>query len=193
MIKLQPAVFSDRGVVLEQLADAPSALARIKQLIPAKSSVMHGSSQTLEAIGLLDYLAAGQHGWNYLKQSIEAEADQSRRSRLRRESALADYYLGSVHAIAATGELVWLSGSGSQLPAYAFTAANVIWVASNQKVVADLPAALRFSEEVSLVKHRQRLGKDVENGKTLIFHRELPRGRRQLRLLLIDQPLGYVP
>ena len=52
-----------------------------------------------------------------------------------------DYALGSVHAITADGTLVIASASGSQLASYAWGAANVIFVASAQKLVPTLEAA----------------------------------------------------
>ena len=55
--------------------------------------------------------------------------------------------MGSVHAVTETGSLVVASASGSQLPGYAGGAARAIWIAGAQKVVPDLPAALRRVEE----------------------------------------------
>ena len=42
------------------------AFEKIKELIPQGVSVMNGSSVTLEQIGFVDYLKAGNHGWNNL-------------------------------------------------------------------------------------------------------------------------------
>ena len=53
----------------------------------------------------------------------------------------------SVAAVTETGSLVVASASGSQLPGYAGAAARVIWVVGAQKVVPDLPAALRRVED----------------------------------------------
>src|SRR5258708_14334929 len=49
-----------------------------------------------------------------------------------------DYALGSVHAVTPDGTLVIASASGSQLPSYAWAAANVIFVAAAQKLVPTL-------------------------------------------------------
>ena len=92
------------------------ALEKIKELIPAGASVMNGSSVTLKEIGFVDYLKSNHHGWNNLHEAILKETDPAKQAELRRQALLSDYYLGSVHAIAETGELVIGSNSGSQLP-----------------------------------------------------------------------------
>ena len=62
----------ERNFDAEVLETKEEALSRIKELIPAGSSVMNGASKTLEQIGFTDYLKSGQHGWimqqNYLSQ-----------------------------------------------------------------------------------------------------------------------------
>ena len=55
---------------------------------------------------------------------------------MRRQGTLAEFFLGSVNALAETGELVF--ASGSQLPAYAYNSGNVIWVAGAQKIAPTL-------------------------------------------------------
>src|SRR5688500_19278566 len=81
---------------------------------------------------------------------------------MRRQGTLAEYYLGSVNALAETGELVFASGSGSQLPAYAYTSRNVIWVAGAQKIAPTLDDALRRGREYVLPLEDQRM-KSVGN------------------------------
>ena len=66
---------------------------------------------------------------------------------IRRLLASPGVVVGSVAAVTETGSLVIASASGSQLPGYAGGAAQAIWIAGAQKVVPDLPAALRRVEE----------------------------------------------
>jgi len=79
---------------------------------------------------------------------------------IRRLRAVPDVAVGSVHAVTETGSLVAASGTGSQLPAYAGGAASAIWIAGAQKVVPDLPAALRRVEEhcLPLESAREAIG-----------------------------------
>lgn len=60
------------------------ALAEIKKLIPRGGSVMNGSSQTLQEIGFIDYLNAGEHGWNNIHEEILKEKDPAKQARLRK-------------------------------------------------------------------------------------------------------------
>ena len=66
---------------------------------------------------------------------------------IRRLRASPDVAVGSIHAVTETGSLVAASATRSELPAYAGGAARAIWIAGAQKVVPDLPAALRRVEE----------------------------------------------
>jgi len=96
--------FADRGLRVHRVANAAEALQHLKQLIPAQAAVMYGSSETLKEIGFVDYLKNGNPSWRNLKGEIQAEDDSDRREELRRQASLADFYLGSVHAVARTGQ-----------------------------------------------------------------------------------------
>ena len=102
------------------------ALAKIKELIPAGMSINNGSSRTLEEIGFIEYIKSGAHPWNNLHEAILKEADPARQAELRKLAVFSDYYLGSTHALAETGEMIFGSASGSQLPHIAFTSQNLI-------------------------------------------------------------------
>jgi hypothetical protein len=185
-----------RGVAAELVPGRRAALDRLRALIPAGASVSTGSSLTLKEIGFEDLLVSGTHPWKNLKAEIAAEKDPARQTLLRRQSALADWYLGSVHAIARTGELVWGSLTGSQLAPYAYAASNVIWVAGIQKITATLEDAVRRLREYVLpheeVRMREmtkgRMGSGI--GKLLIFEREAPFLDRKLVLLLVGESTG---
>src|SRR3990167_1032685 len=122
------------------------ALELVKTLIPKGASVMNGASVTLEQMGFVDYLKSGQHGWNNLQAGILAENDTEKRHHLRTQSSLSDYYLGSVHALSETGEMVIASNTGSQLPHLVYTSQNLILVVSTMKITPTLEAALERLE-----------------------------------------------
>jgi L-lactate utilization protein LutC len=140
---------TSNGLLPETVATGVEALARIKELIPKGVSVMNGSSSTLEEIGFIDYLTNGGHGWNNLHDGILAEKDPVKQMELRKYSVVSDFYLGSVHAIPETGELVIASASGSQFPHLAFTSPNLILIVGTQKIVSTLADAhKRIAEHV---------------------------------------------
>lgn len=170
------------------------ALAEIKKLVPRGGSVMNGSSQTLQEIGFIDYLKAGEHGWNNVHEEILKEKDPAKQARLRKESVLADYFLGSVHAITDAGQVVVASASGSQMPSYAFTSDNVIWVAGVQKIVPTLDAAFaRIKDHVVPLEDTRMKGAGYPGtvwARTLIIEREIM-PNRHLTMILVKEKLGF--
>ncbi len=79
---------------------------------------MTGASATLDEIGFLQLLKLRTHQWKNLKTEITGEKDPVRQRGLRVRATAAQYFVGSAHAIAETGEIVVASASGNQIPAY---------------------------------------------------------------------------
>lgn len=185
-----------RGIHAELVETKEVALGRLRTIIPPGSVVMTGSSVTLKQIGFEDILISGDHPWRNFKADLLAEKDPVKQSAMRREGTLAEYYLGSVNALAETGELVFASGSGSQLPAYAYTSRNVIWVAGAQKIAPSLEDALRRVRGYVLPLEDQRqksLGNKAGSriNRILIIEGEPAYLRRNLTLILVNQVLGF--
>jgi L-lactate utilization protein LutC len=185
-----------RGVSVIPLETKGAALTAIVDLIPDGATVMMGASLSLKEIGFEELLKSGQHHWRNLRGEIVAEKDPSRQSQLRKEGTIADYFLGSVHAIAETGEIVVASATGSQIAPYAFSSSHVIWVVGVQKIVPSLEAAFRRAREYVLPHEDERMKKAFGEksgsfvGKMLVFEREAAYLRRSLTLLLIKEPVG---
>jgi L-lactate utilization protein LutB len=171
------------------------ALAKIEELIPQGASVMNGASRTLEEIGYIAYLKHGGHGWNNLHETILKEEDAAKKALLRKQSVVSDFYLGSAHAIAQTGELVFASNSGSQFPHLAFTSQNVILVASTKKIVPTLADAFdRIDTHVVPLEDarmRETAGYGTLHAKTLILHKENPAMGRKVHVILVNEDLGF--
>ena len=197
--RLQKAItaIQARGVSVALVETKEAALAQLQTLIPVGATVMTGASVTLQQIGFEALLMEGKHPWRYLKARINTENDPVKRAVLRKQATLADYYLSSVHAIAETGEILIASATGSQLPAYAFSSSNVIWVAGAQKVTPSLEAAFHRLRDYVLPledQHMKQLyGKESRSfiGKILVFEREAPYLHRKVHLLLVNQVLGF--
>jgi YkgG family uncharacterized protein len=183
------AAMRPRGVTAEFVETGKEALAIIESLIPEGVSVMSGSSMTLEAIGFQALIAKSD--WVDLKAKYQAEDDKTARMKLRREASLADYWLGSVHAVAETGETVTASQSGSQLPAYSYNARNLIWVIGTNKIETDLDAALKRVREYSVKRHIERFpDAEIFSGKQLIFQQE-ESPDRTIHAIFINEAPGY--
>lgn len=183
-----------RGFNVEVVESKAEALARVQALIPSGASIMTGGSQSLQEIGLEDILISKDHPWRNLKDEILAEQDLAKQALLRRESTLADYYLGSVQAIAATGEIVVASGSGSQLPAYAYSSPNLIWVVGVQKITDALTQAIQRVREYSLPHEDEKFKKMGYPGATLskllIIESEPAYSQRNITIIFVNEPVG---
>ncbi len=186
---------AERGVEAILADNRAQAFEKVKALIPDGASVMNGSSRTLEEIGFVDYLKSGTHPWKNLHEEILAEKDPEKQTALRRQSVLSDYYLGSVHAVAETGQLVIASNSGSQLPHIVFTSPNLIFVAGVQKITPTLDAALARVREYVLPLEDRRM-KDAGMGgsaisKLLIFEKEPTFTGRKVLVIFVNERLGF--
>lgn len=170
------------------------ALEKLKELIPAGSELTTGSSTTLQEIGFTDLLKSGQHSWKNLKDVIVAEKDIEKQALLRKQSILADYFIASVHAITESGEILVASGSGSQVPSYAFSSNHVIWVVGTHKIVKNLDEAFKRLHEYTWPLEDKRMkstgapGSTI--GKILIFEKEIV-PTRKITLLLVNEKLGF--
>ncbi len=181
------------GFEVEVVDTAEEALEAIKERIPAGASVMNGHSTTLEEIGFTEYLSEGDHGWESLPEAIRTIDDDAERQAARRESQTADYFLGGINAVAATGELVAADRSGSRIGAYPFAAGNVVIVSGINKIVPTLEDALERLESVAYPLENERAkeayGVDSAIAKQLIFRQELEEGRTTV--VLVRDRLGY--
>jgi hypothetical protein len=180
------------AAALTALDDDDAARTRIKDLIPEGASVFTGASETLRLSGIEDDI----------NTSGRYDAVRTRGLTLDRATQLAeiwrlmstpDVIVGSVHAVTETGSLVVASASGSQLPGYAGGAARAIWIVGAQKVVPDLPAALRRVEEHCLPLENARAMK-VYGGpsainRLLILNADLQPGRGTV--LLLREAIGF--
>ena len=185
-----------RGVTAELQRTRGDALARLRVLIPAGASLSTGASLSLKEIGFEELLKSDSQPWRNLKAEYLTEKDPARQLLLRRQSVLADYFLGSVHAVSQTGEVVIASLTGSQLAPYAYSAANLIWVVGSQKITASLEEAIRRVREYVFPHEDKRL-RDATGGKMgsaigklLIFERESPFLNRKVHMLIIQEPTG---
>lgn len=195
IIKKTVAAIKQRGVEALIVNDKKEALEKVKSLIPEGQTVMNGSSRTLEQIGFIDYLKSGRHSWNNLHAAIVNEKDPAKQASLRKQAILSDYYLGSVHALAETGEFIIASNSGSQLPHIVFTSPNLIFVVSTKKIVPTLEDAFRRLHDQVVPREDERMKKIYGFGtapnKVLIFKGENPALGRKVRMILVNEDLGF--
>jgi len=189
------SALKSRGINAEYAPSRREALELVAGLIPPGVELMMASSRTLDEIGFLALLKSGKHQWINLNDLASGEKDPAKRAELRKRNVNVDYFLGSVHAITEAGETIVASASGSQIPSYAFTSKNVIWVAGTQKIVPNIEQGLRRVREHSLDLESARMRSLGFPGsviaKILIVERELPQLGRKLSMILVNEKLGF--
>jgi L-lactate utilization protein LutC len=185
------AALEQHGFSVEVVPDLDTARRAALARIPEGSSVMTNTSETLRGTGIDDAI---NNGGRYVSARTKMAAlDHRTQLREMKEAAgQAEYALGSVHAITRDGTLVIASASGSQLAAYAWGAANVLFVVGAQKVVPTLNDAHERIHQHSLQLEDQRTrvayGMPSSVAKVLEIHRDTP-GR--IHIILIRQQIGF--
>ena len=191
-------VAAERGFSFDEVAVpfTDDEMLSVLRFIPAGASLYTGASLTLKEIGFESLLVSGSHPWKNLKAEYLAEKDPARHTLLRRQSTLADYFLGSVHAVSQTGQLVIASMTGSQLAPYAYAASNIIWVVGAQKITPSLEEAIRRVREHVYPHEDKRIRESSGGkmgsmiGKLLIIEREAAFLNRKLTVIFVRQKTG---
>lgn len=156
---------------------------------------MDGASVTLEQIGFVDYLKSSTHPWKNLHAAIVEESDPQKQAQLRKKALLADYYLGSVHAMTETGEFIIASNTGSQLPHLVYSSQNLVLVVSTKKIVPTLEDALKRLDEHVIPLEDERMlnvyNAHTHLSKLVIFKDESPINQRNIHIILVEEDLGF--
>ena len=183
----------ERGINVVIVENKKQSLEKIIELIPKGAEVSNGSSTTLDEIGFINYLESGKHNWKNLHAEILKEKDMAKQMDLRRKSVTAEYFLGSVNAIAKTGELIACDASGSRVTAYPFAAKNLILVSGMQKITENLNEAIKRVREyvypLENKRAKEAYGMTSTIGKWVIIEREIIPNRTTL--ILVKEKLGF--
>ena len=181
-----------RNVDAVLVASREAALAKLRELVPEGSEVFVNTSETLDAIGYTEYMHGNDRYINLHDQMMSQPGPASQRE-FRRKTTTADYFVGSVQAIAETGEIVIASSSGSQIGAYSYGARRVILVAGTQKICPTLSDAEARTRGFTLERHDRWLeGRGVAPtpiGKYLVMEHEPVVGR--ISMVLIPENIGW--
>lgn len=191
MIASAVTALEEHGFSVEVVDELDAARQTVLARIPPGASVMTNTSVTLQETGIADAINDGGR-YDSARNRMFALDFAAQAQEMKAIGGQPDYALGSVHAITRDGTLVIASASGSQLASYAWGAANVIFIAGAQKLVASLEAARERIYQHSLVLEDARAiaayGQHSSVGKILEIHQELP-GR--IHIVLIRQVVGF--
>ena len=112
-------------------------------------TVGFGGSVTLEQMGLYEKLAENNTVyWHWKTNNMET----------RTAAAGAEVYLSSANAIAETGELVNIDGSGNRVAATLYNHERVVFVVGVNKIAEDYERAVYRARNVAAPLNTRRLG-----------------------------------
>jgi acyl-CoA hydrolase len=130
----------EHGFSVEVVDDPDAAREAVLARIPRDSSVMTNTSVTLEETGIAEAVNSGGP-YESIRNKMLALDFETQMREMKSLAGQPDFAIGSVHAVTREGILVIASASGSQLAAYVWGAAAVIFVVGAQKLVPTLDDA----------------------------------------------------
>ncbi len=174
------------------------ALSKALELIPEESKITKGGSMSVNEIGLVDALKAG----NYEYCDREA-MDDKRAAELFAYSA--DVYLGSTNAITEDGILINIDGNSNRVSAYAYGPGKLILIVGMNKVAADIDSAMKRARNEAARLNAKRFGLSLPCTKTgscmnckspdticcQFLITRYSRHTDRIHIILVDEALGY--
>ena len=187
------------GFSADYFETAEEALAFLKGLIPAGSSIGFGGSETLKETGILDWLTGNSEYTVYDRYHTDNPP------KVFHDSLLADYYLMSTNALTMDGHLYNVDNTGNRVAALAYGPEHVIIVTGTNKLVKDVQEAVLRNEYIAAPANNARIqrGNPCEEtgycvhcsketslcNQFLVTRRSRPSGR--IHVILINEDLGY--
>lgn len=164
----------------------------VLELIPEGAEVYANQSKTLDKLGISAEIDKSGR-YDAVRPKVFSLDRKTQADEIRVLRSRPTYIVGSVHAVTEAGQVLTASFGGSQLGAYAYGSAKVIWVIGAQKIVKDLNEGFRRIEEYSYPLEDERLravlGIPTAIGKVLVTNREVIPGRTTA--IIVKEELGY--
>jgi acyl-CoA hydrolase len=174
--------------------NAQEAKEKVQELLPKGAEVMTMTSETLHTTGIEEMINTSSD-YDAIKPKLMRMDRNTQGREMQKLGAAPDIAVGSVHAVTEDGHVLIASRTGSQLPAYAYGAAKVIWVVGTQKLVKNLEEANKRLVEYVLPLESERANKayNMTGGskvnKLLTYYQEEVPGR--ITLILVKESLGF--
>jgi len=180
------------GVEAVVVENGQEAKQKVFEIIPEGAEVMNMSSVTLDTSSIAEEIV-GSGRYNSVRNQLNKMDRKTQGSQMQKMGAAPEWAVGSVHAVTEDGKVLIASNTGSQLPAYAYGSAHVVWVVGAQKVVKNLDEAIKRIYEYSLPLENERAKKAYGMGsnvsKILILNKEISPGR--ISMVIVKEKLGF--
>ncbi len=181
-----------KGVNVWLVENAEEARKKFFTILPEGAEVMNMSSVTLEQLGINKIIQESEK-FKSVRKMFGIMDKEKQKMEMKRLGAAHQWAVGSIHALTEDGSLLVASASGSQLPAYAYGADNVLWVIGAQKIVKDLKQGLERIYEYCLPLENERAlkvyGTASAVNKILVINQEFLPNR--LNMIIVKEKLGF--
>ncbi len=165
---------------------------KVLSMVPQGAQVMTMSSVTVDTLGISKEINESGR-YDSVKKKLSTMDRKTQNLEMQKLGAAPEWAIGSVHAVTQDGHLLIASNTGSQLPAYAYGSAHVIWVVGAQKIVTDTAEGMKRIYEYVLGLESERMKKaygiSSNVSKLLIMNVEKLPGR--VTVVLIKEKLGF--
>lgn len=183
----------ENGIDAKFVETGEEAKKEVLSLIPKGAEVMTMTSTTLDTLGISKEINEGGN-YDSVRSKLNSMNRETQNLEMQRLGAAPEWTVGSVHVATQDGHLLIASNSGSQLPAYAYGAAHVIWVIGTQKIVKNTDEGIKriYEYVLPLESERARKAYGVPGSnvsKLLIVNKEVNPGR--LTVILVNEVLGF--
>lgn len=183
----------NNGIEAVIVDNGKEAKQKVMELIPEGREVMTMSSVTLDTIGLSEEINKTDGKFKPVRDRLYAMDRNTQAREMSRLGAAPEFAVGSVHAVTEDGHVLVASNTGSQLPAYVYSAGKVIWVVGYQKVVKNTEEGIKriYDYVLPLENERAKKAYGVGSGvnKLLIINKDVARGR--ITIILVKEKLGF--
>lgn len=194
--------FRGRNIEVTVVSDYEGACQKILELVPHGSTVGYSGSITLETIGILDKIRAGDYVFFDRARVVKYSKDSYD---LGHQAQHADYFLSGTNAITKKGQIVNVDRTGNRVSSLIYGPNHVVIVIGKNKIVPDVDAALKRIKEVAAPLNAKRMKVNTPcalTGKcgdcnsadrlccnTVIIEKQFKKNR--MEIILVDQDLGY--
>ena len=176
----------------------------LSEILPALSPKVAGLGGSVSVVQCGVYQALKEFPGLELLDTYDKSISEHQKLELRRQALLSDLYVCGTNALTEAGQLVNLDMIGNRVGALAFGPRHVLVLAGRNKLVPDVPAAMRRIKDLAAPLNTMRLNKKTPCVKTArcmdcsspdricnvwtITEKSFPKGR--IKVVLVDKDLG---
>lgn len=182
----------DNNIEAIVVENGQEARKRALELLPKDAEVMTMTSLTLDTIGVTKKINESKN-YNAVRLKLMAMDRKTQALEMLKMGAVPEWVIGSVTAITENGQVLIASATGSQLSAYAYGSAHIVWVVGTQKIVKNLDLGFKRIHEYAFPLEDDRARKVYGMGsgvnKILVINKETTPGR--ITVIFVKEKLGF--